>query len=88
MNQLKSDEPKEFLTKLFANQISTEKSKEVQQKPAIPFKTHYDKFFSVQGIYRKGPNYGKKAAKPIYGKRIDLDDKRFEDMKFTPNKGK
>lgn len=87
LNQLKSDEPKEFLTKLFANQISTEKSKEVQQKPAIPFKTHYDKFFAVQGIYLKGPNHGKKV-KPIFGKLIDLDDKRFENMKFNPNKGK
>ena len=65
------------------------REKEVQKKPPIPFKTPYDKFFTVQGIYcgkEKVPN--SRSDKPVYrpvvkfGKRVSLDAPELEKFKF------
>ena len=89
VNQLKSKNVEETLVNLFASQISDEVSKEVQKKPPIPFKTPYDKFFTVQGIYcgkEKVPN--SRSDKPVYrpvvkfGKRVSLDAPELEKFKF------
>lgn len=82
MNQVKSDDPKEFLTYLFANQISTQKSKEVQYKPPIPFTTRYDNLYSVRGVFDAG-KIVKLSKKPI-----TLDDPLLQHKKFNPFLGK
>lgn len=77
MNQLKGKNPDETLLKLFVNAETEEKSREVKEKPAIPFKTRYDRFYAVQGIYAaKGKKSGIKA----------LNDKETEKKKFGTTK--
>jgi len=76
---------------LFASQISDERSCDVQRKPPIPFKTHYDKFFTVQGIYiGKVKDRAKSTPdNPVYrpvvklGKEIALDAPELEKYKFN-----
>lgn len=80
MNRIETSDQKALLLKFFANQISTEKSKEVQQKPAIPFPTPYDKFYSVQGVFRTTGRKNIMSKKPKA-----LDDETLEKLKFKFN---